>query len=703
MARTTKSLLLLLLLFAAVFSLRFIHLGADPPDDWTQTSLGYMSDPGGYAHNSRNKVLFGRWEADNWNRMYASIIPHTMNYLIFALFGQGIAQMNAVPALFSCLLLVVFFLILQRTYSRRFAEIGTALLGVSYIFTVFSQVAVRSVPMMFFVVLALYFLTRRRHPEKIDLVLAGAMCFLAFMSKGTLLHVLPAVFLGAVAFVFFQDSSRIRPALSAGLFFLLGLFAVMGIWLVLIYLPHLEDFQDFAASNLFWLTHGYEDLLQMFWMRPLFFFMDAPLLSGLSSLALLGLAYKAVTSPRDLPLLSWVSGFWVVSNTVYFSMIQYRAARHLLPIILPIILLSVGLLHDIRRSWRLARPQRRPILFPVFLFFWLIYAVSGLFILFARPVGEAAWSNRSMHVLALAGLGTLLVYLFMRFWPRGKALSLSPALRNALIALLVMFSVGLNLRSWSRWAFSPPHDRQIISRDLGKAFHHIRLAGLVSMVLCLENTHKAHAYSSGYINKGLDFMDRYRITHALLTAHAEEIGNYERDFPNIMRNARVLARYPIWHTYLVLYDLYPKAVSGRGGLDTFEGEAFFGENGLPRFDPDASGRLAFAAERHPEGALLKLPLDEYPEGEYEFVFRLRVMGMENPEDRLARLDITSEERRRAYAQADLFGRDFPAADGYRDFTLKLSLRSPRQLTLRFFATGKSELWFDSVSMRRLDK
>ncbi|MFA9454071.1 MAG: hypothetical protein ACERK6_09165, partial [Candidatus Aminicenantaceae bacterium] len=60
MARPKTSLIILLLLFAVLFGMRFIHLGADPPDDWTQTSLGYMSDPGGYAHNSRNQVLFGR-------------------------------------------------------------------------------------------------------------------------------------------------------------------------------------------------------------------------------------------------------------------------------------------------------------------------------------------------------------------------------------------------------------------------------------------------------------------------------------------------------------------------------------------------------------------------------------------------------------------------------------------------------------------
>ncbi len=703
MTRPKSSLIILLFLFVVLFGLRFIHLGADPPDDWTRTSLGYMSDPGGYAHNSRNQVLFGSWETDNWNRMYASFVPHILNYVIFALFGQGVAQMNAVPALFSCLLLVFIFLILQRTYDRTFALLGTALLGFNYIFTVFSQVAVRAMPMMFFVVLALFFLNRRDYPEKLDLFLAGAMCFLAFMSKGTLLHVLPAVFLGAVVFVFFQHSARLRPAISSGLFFLLGFLAVLGIWLLLIYLPHIEDFQDFAASNLFWLTHGYRDLLEMFWMRPLLFLMDAPLLTVLSSLALLGLAYRAVTAPREVSVVSWVSGFWVVSNTVYFSMIQYRAARHLMPVILPIVLLTVGFLFELRRSGRLARPRRRPLLFLVFLFFWLLYGMSGLIILVSRPVGAAAWSRRSLQLLALSALGTGIVYLGMRFWPRRAALSLPQAARHALVGFLVLLSVTLSLYSWSRWALAPPQDRRQISQDLGKAFHHIRLAGLVSMVMCLENSHEAHAYSSGYINKGRDFLDRYRITHALLSAHAEEIFDYQKDFPQHMQNARVLARYPIWNTYLMLYDLYPKPGDPGDEGDVWEGETFFGENGLPRFDPGASGRLAFAAEKHPDGSLLQLSLERIPAGDYTFVFRLKLGGEVPAGERVVRLDVKSEERQRAYSQVDLYGRDFSPRTEYQEFDLHLSQGSPRQLTLRLFSTGKGEVWFDSVSLRRQGK
>jgi len=701
MKRKKAALVLWPALFILLLGLRFMHLGSDPPDDWTRTSLGYMSDPGGYAHNARNQVLFGQWEIDNWNRMYASIIPHYVTYLSFVLFGPGIASMNAVPALFSALLLFVFFFIMRRSYGFGWAVAGTLLLGVNYIFTVFSQVAVRAVPMLFFVVLALFFLTRRPLPNKRELFLAGSMCFLAFTAKGTLLQVLPAVFLGTLAYFLFQNLPRWRSLLSAGGVFLLGFLATMGIWLATVYLPHIKDFQDFAASNFFWLTHGYERPLEVFWMRPLFFFMDMPVLTVLSSLALLGLAYRAFTAPGRISLLSWVSGFWVISNMVYYSIIYYRAARHLFPLILPLIVLAVGLMYDFVRIEKIRRPENAPFLFLGFLCFWIIYASSSLLILIDRPVRQDMWSRSFVQVLGLALLGTGLGYLILRFWPRNFTWGVSPGFKRATVAFLIMFSVSFNLRAWVRWAQAPRADRRNISRDLGNAFSDMRLAGLVSMVMCMENTHRAHAYSSGYINKGVDFLERYGITHALLTAHAEEIHNYRKDFPQAMQKARILARYPIWNTYLVLYELGDEPARFDSGMQILEGEAFFGENGIPRFDPAASGKLAFAAEAHPQGALLKLPLPEYPAGRYEISFHLKIRAEVPDEERVARIDVTSENRRRGYVQKELYGPDLPAGEGYLPFKLELNLNRARQLTLRLFSTGKTELWFDQVTVKRL--
>ncbi|NOR15902.1 MAG: hypothetical protein GQ544_09365, partial [Candidatus Aminicenantes bacterium] len=557
------ALVLALMVFAFIFGLRWVNLGTDPPQSLS-SSMGYYSDPGGYVHNARNRILFGQWETDKWNHMYTSPIPHFVTYLMFLVFGIGIAQMNAVPALFSCLLLVILYFALKNSLNRTYALLGIFLLGSNYIFTMFSMVAVRVMPMVLFVVLALYFLFRKQEIPKLQLFLAGVMCFLAFATKGTFLLVLPAVFLGIACFSFFQGSRKVaKPALSLS-FFSLGMAAVMGLWLWLIYMPQKETFQAFGESNLFWLTHGYDRLLQIFWYRPLFYFMDMPVLTCLSSLMLLFVAYKALTAPRKLTLLSWISGFWLISNMVYYSVIEYRAARHFVPLVLPIVLVAVQALYNFSQTESLGKPQKRPLLFFVFVYFWFIYAISSLVIFISRPVNQHAWPIRLYLVLVLSLAATLLLYMVFRLWPQSLSLPLPQRQKIFIIAFLVICSFGFNFRSYLKWSLSPRYDRQHISLDLGKAFADIRLGGLVSMVLALENTHPAHAYKTDYINRGLDFIERYNITHLLLTTHAEEIKGYQNDFPKVMQGAVVLARYPLWQTHVVLYDLFPRETASAG-------------------------------------------------------------------------------------------------------------------------------------------
>ncbi len=459
--------LLVLLVFLFIFGLRWVNLGADPPKSLS-TSMGYYSDPGGYVHNARNKILFGQWETDEWNHMHTSPIPHYVTYLIFLFFGIGIAQMNAVPALFSCLLLLILYFTLKKSLNATYALLGVFLLGSNYIFTVFSQTAVRVMPMVFFVVLALYFLSRKQDIPKRNLFLAGAMCFLAFATKGTFLLVLPAIILGIACYIFFQSSRKpAKPALALSLFSL-GMAALMAIWIWLIYIPQKETFQAFGESNLFWLTHGYDKLLQVFWYRPLFYFMDMPVLTCLSSLMLLVLAYKAITVPRKLSLLSWVSGFWVISNMVYYAVIEYRAARHFVPLILPIVIIAVQALYDFSLSESLRRPQRRPLLFFVFAYFWFIYAISSIIIFISRPVNERAWTSRLYLVLILSFVAALLMVMIFRFWPQKLILSVPQRTKIFVIALLVIFSFGFSLRSTLKWSLSPRYDSQAYLAGLGE-------------------------------------------------------------------------------------------------------------------------------------------------------------------------------------------------------------------------------------------
>ena len=132
----------LISVFIAIVSVRFIHLAADPPSDLS-TSMGYIGDPGGYAFNARNKIVLGRWEIDMWNLRFISPLPHYITYSLFAILGPGVATMNLVPVLFSCLILMVTFVLLRKNLNFSLSLMGTILLGINYQFLMFSRIAVR--------------------------------------------------------------------------------------------------------------------------------------------------------------------------------------------------------------------------------------------------------------------------------------------------------------------------------------------------------------------------------------------------------------------------------------------------------------------------------------------------------------------------------------------------------------------------------
>lgn len=709
-AQFKRSTILLIVVFLLLSGLRFVSLGADPPKTLS-ISMGYMSDPGGYVHNARNKVLYDRWETDKWNFMYINPIPHYMSYILFRLLGPGIASMNLVPALFSVLTLLTVFWILKYSFDRNFAILGLILLGTNYLYGMFSPVAVRNLPMIFFALLSLLFLIKASLKFKSAYFLAGAMCFLSFAAKGNFLLIFPAIFLGTMFYVYFQSPNRIKSSLQFSLYFLLGLGTLLLLWLIFIYMPHKEAFLPYGASNKFWLTpHDHEatvisflwDLLKNFWHRPLYFFMNMPVLTCLSSLCLLGFAYRFVVSPRKIRLVTWIAAIWTATNMVYFSIIQYRAGRHLFPLVLPILFLAIDLLYDFFQTKAIRKPERQPALLFIFLFFWLIFAVSSVIIFLSRPA-RLQMHSRFYLTLGLSLGGAVLLYMLCKIWPARLQFNLTKFFKVGLISFLVGFSLIFNFKPYAQWLTSARYDRRDISRDLGKAFERMNIGGLVSMVLVLENQHAAHAYSTGYINRGLDFIEKYGITHALLTTHAEEIRNYQTDFPQHMSKAKVLARYPLWQTYVVLYDLNPTAVPPTAKKQTayvYEGETFYSQNGIPRFDGKASGNLAFLAEKSQQGFTLELPAGQFPQGEYRVVFRLKLGSTPRLlSDRIARMDIVEKQRQKVFSRQEIHGQDFNSPGTYQDFELDLTLRKTEELTLRFHSTGKAELWFDLVTIQ----
>lgn len=696
-----KSVLFLIAFFLIAFSLRFIHLEADPPKTLS-TSMGYMGDPGGYVINARNKIVFGRWEMDMWNLMHISPLPHYLAYLVFFAFGAGVAQMNLIPAVFSCLILIFVYLILRQTLNKTFALLGAILLGLNFQFSMFSRIAVRVMPMLFFVVLAIYLLTKAWNRKNTYIFLAGIMCILSFAVKGTFLLILPSVLLGIFFYCFFKYQKKMKIPVSCIIFFCLGMAAVLVFWFFFFYFPHREMFLSYGTENYNWLIpQGFKEALKNFWGRPLFYFMNMPILTSLSSLYLVILFFRAFTRPQKISIANWISGFWLISNMIYYSVIYYRAARHFIPLILPITFLSISLLYELFNTKTIQKPNKKPLLFYFFLFFWFIFPLNSLVILKGRPVSLDEMQSKFFLILGISFALTFLTYLLFIFWPPKLKIPLSKMAKTAAISALVPASLIINIKPYMEWALFPRSDIRDISVDFGKAFDHMSIAGLLAPVISLENRHEAHPYYSDYINKGRDFIQKYKITHIFTTTYAVEKKYYEQDFPETMKDAKLLARYPLWKTFVELYEVNPPLQTKKSDSDVYEAETFFGKNGIPRFDKDASGKLAFLAERNNKDTYLELSDLEYPQGKYSVIFFIKGENKFSGSDRIARIDVVSTEKRKVFALKNLYGPDLLHPDTYQEFTLSFSLKKSEKITLRIHSAGKMNLWIDKVIINRL--
>lgn len=699
----TKNLntVLLIIFLLTIFSLRFIHISADPPSTLS-TSMGYIGDPGGYAFNARNKIILGQWEIDQWNLRHISPLPHYMTFLFFSIFGPGIASMNLVPIFFSCLFLALTFILLRKILGKKYALLGTFLLGINYQFLMFSRIGVRVMPMLFFLLLSLHFLGKKKS-QYLFIFLAGISCFISFSVKGTALQFIPSIAIGLALYVFIQHNFSLRKTIPPLILFFLGITLTVFIWLIFYYFPHKEMFFAYGGENISWLTpHGFLDALSNFWKRPLFFFQEMPIVTILSTLYILLMSFKVFVSSHKISVLEWIFLSWIISNSLYFSVINYHAARHFIPLVPPLIFLSMYLLRDLANLEYIEKPPHLSILSYFILPILLIFPVSSFFRLLSPPSNFQEVKIKSLFTLGISLFITLLFYFLFKFWPHNFRLKISKMTKIGIISFLIALSVFFNGKKNLGWISTPRFDIRDISMDLGKAFDKMIIAGLLGPVISLENRYEVHPYRSGYINPYKDFIQKFSISHLFVTRHAGEIEkkNYEADFPEIMKNARLLARYPIGFTYAELYDIsLSSSESYPDGSDIYEGELFFGKNGIPRFDPKASGKLAFLAEQNKNSFSFDLPLQEYLKGNYTAVFRLKASQSFHEEGLLFRLSVMDSSRKKILVSKNLSTHDLDDSGKYQDFTLSFHLKNSTHLYLRIHTTGKRGIWVDKVTIK----
>src|SRR6476661_9597786 len=76
--------------------LRTAWLTSDPP---TKAAAGVVwHDEGAWAHNARNRALWGTWRTDAWNPLFVAPVFTALEYAAFREFGVGTWQARVVPA-----------------------------------------------------------------------------------------------------------------------------------------------------------------------------------------------------------------------------------------------------------------------------------------------------------------------------------------------------------------------------------------------------------------------------------------------------------------------------------------------------------------------------------------------------------------------------------------------------------------------------
>ncbi len=577
---SSKYLILLFSLLILSFFLRGIHLVADPPIALTKWSAGIFGDEGGWVHNARNKVLFGKWKLDEENFMYLSPLINYLFYLIFSIFGVGFLQTRLVPLTFSCLSLIFLYLSIKESFNRRVALLATAFIGLDYIHIMHSRIANRSMPMFFFLILTVFLWQRgMMRKNRAYLIASGISCGVSLMCKSSMIYFIPVPVL-AIFFIRLkeEDSKGLKDSRMGKdiLSFLGGLAISSAIFYSIFIFPNRAELAP--------LVSGVGDLRIpkdfMHFVRNIFgqnFFNE---LAGTPIIVIIGygyglfILYQLVDWKRKIHPMELLASWWLAVGFIFFAIQGYRPVRFYVSMIPPLSLFTALVLERILTL----SPQRRgtgeesermemgkvgalPFLALVVGLFFPV----NTFVLALLPSLRSSSSfiqsllSSGLRVAILSGLGTIaisivLIWISRRLYPEPIGRFLNRYKRPIVYIILIAF-VLISAYQYGDWFLNPKYTMIEASRDIGKMIPEGSLvAGLWSPILTLENKNRCLLIWEGFINYERPF-ERYDIEYLLIMDRFDEVKYYQEKFPEVMKRARLLKEYRLWKAIVKLYAL----------------------------------------------------------------------------------------------------------------------------------------------------
>jgi len=605
--------LILLVIFLLFISLRIINLSADPPNNLSVSSCGEYGDPGNYAFNARNKVLFGRWKIDEFNIMYISPIPHVFTYFSFVLFGTGICQMNLVPVFFSILIFILSYYLADK-YFPNAKFIFLFFLAINYPFIMYSRIATRIMPMTFFALLAVFFyLEGFKKPQYF--FLSGFSLWMSFMSKGKIIYFIVLVIpISFILTIIIKDELHLfKLNIKRITYLVLGVISLLIPWYYLLYSPHHTLFKDFSFLNLnIMKPKSMHEMIENWFLHPPFsFYPTNIILSVLLFVYFLTFLFRYFQKEEkrhgsDILPLEILCVCWLIIGLLINSVLNYRPIRHYIEFSIPIFILASLVLSQLQRklSIRFTRNVLWLYFLSVFLLIWISSTSFIRFIFVTENIKNNLWNVViiiSLISFILFIFFTLIIYLLKR-----KEIILNKNICLGLLFLLLSLYGVHNLKEYADWTRHQTFNLKIISRDLGKAFPDSVFCGLLVPSISMENKNVAHTSWQNFVNDNKNFLKEMGVKYLFLGTFNREHDYYKKNFPDEMRRAKFIAKYWIWRSWFLLYELTEASFEEPQGL--FEAEKMDREIGIPLFDPQASNRFSVFVDKSKKGIVCKVPI-----------------------------------------------------------------------------------------------
>ncbi|MGE0552592.1 MAG: glycosyltransferase family 39 protein [Gemmatimonadales bacterium] len=316
-----------LILLAVGLLPRIVLLGADPPAD---VSPSFIFDEGWWAHNARNRILFGQWVLDEHNPSLLVTPLYTVLLAgVYAIAGVDLVSTRLLSALAGFLACVTLYAGFRRDRAPREALIPALILATSY--AALSQSRLGLTETLQLLWLTLVFVGVLRSDRALWSGVAGGALVLAMLVKPSALMVAPV--LGAY-WLWHRARADATEARPRALPFLVVAVTGAALLAFLLVEPNWSMVsQQLARSRLAvttsvvgprqaWSHVGFGDFGLTF---NRFFAHSAALFTAIALLAATRLLRRAALSRAEL--LSWL---WLVIGLATISLQRYQPDRRLL-------------------------------------------------------------------------------------------------------------------------------------------------------------------------------------------------------------------------------------------------------------------------------------------------------------------------------------------------------------------------------------